>query len=119
MDREGGGPGASPSSVFHYTDAAGLHGVVSGRTLWASGAAGFERLSRGQTGLAAVAALLAELPATGAADLVRMRAEDPLRASHEVFVLSASTRGDDAAQWRLHANGGAGDAVELDPSIRS
>ncbi|GAB4002232.1 hypothetical protein [Nocardioides ultimimeridianus] len=117
MDYEGGRLEASPFSVFHYTDAAGLHGIVSGRTLWASGAAGLNDSAEVRQGWAAVAALLAELPATGAADLLRMRAEDPLQAPHEVFVLSASTRGDDAAQWRLYASSGAGYAVELDPSV--
>jgi hypothetical protein len=40
-----------------------------------------------------------------------------MRGEHEVFVLSASTRGDDANQWRLYADDGHGYAIELDASV--
>jgi hypothetical protein len=53
-------------------------------------------------------------PTTDTIDLFKHHASNPHRESHEVFVLCGSTRGDDANQWRLYANRGAGYAVELD-----
>lgn len=64
-----------------------------------------------------IRAWLEGLPAGDAVDLLRRYAEDPLKRSHEVFVLCASTRPDDANQWRLYANHGTGYAVELDSAV--
>lgn len=49
--------------------------------------------------------------------MLKRFAGDPMQGQHEIFVLSASTHGDDASQWRLYADGGHGYAVELDASV--
>jgi hypothetical protein len=103
--------------VFHYTDAGALIGIVQGRVLWASEAAGMNDLAEVRQGWQKIRLWLDGQPAGEAVNLLRHHAEEPIRSSHEVFVLCGSTRPDDANQWRLYANGGHGYAVELDPAV--
>ncbi|WP_104105425.1 DUF2971 domain-containing protein [Nocardioides sp. 616] len=103
--------------VFHYTGAGALIGLVQGRVLWASEAAGMNDRAEVRQGWRKIRLWLDSQPAGDAVDLLRNHAKDPLRRSHEVFVLCASTRPDDANQWRLYANRGNGYAVELDPAV--
>ncbi|WP_183092431.1 DUF2971 domain-containing protein [Nocardioides stalactiti] len=103
--------------VFHYTDAGALIGLVQGRVLWASEAAGMNDRAEVRQGWQKIRSWLEDQPVGDALDLLRHHANDPLKRSHEVFVLCASTRADDANQWRLYANRGSGYAVELDPSV--
>jgi hypothetical protein len=104
--------------IFHYTDARALLGIVQDRVLWASEAAGMNDRAEVRQGWKKIRAWLKNQPATDALDLLRAHAKEPLKRSHEVFVLCGSTRPDDANQWRLYANGGAGYAVELDPKTQ-
>jgi len=102
-------------SVFHYTSAEGLIGIVSSRTIRASEASSLNDKAEVQQGWDAIARVLASMPSDkGARDLLMGHAEHPWSKPHEVFVLSASTAGDDANQWRLYADGGRGYVLELD-----
>lgn len=103
--------------VFHYASGAGLLGMVDHHGLWASEAGGLNDLAEVRQGWDFIRTWLGDQPSNPGVDLLRDLAEDPLNAPHEVFVLCASTDGDDANQWRLYADGGKGYAVELDPAI--
>ena len=109
--REATGP------VYHYTSAAGLLGLVGSRCLWASEATSLNDLAEVRHGWEVVKAWLAKQPSSEAADLLTEMAENPLEEKHEVFVLSASTAGDDANQWRLYGQSGNGYAVGLDAGV--
>ena len=101
--------------VYHYTDGGALIGMVQHGVLWASEAAGLNDRAEIRQGWDKIKAWLDRQPTTDVIDLFKQHASNPHRESHEVFVLCGSTRGDDANQWRLYANRGAGYAVELDP----
>lgn len=92
--------------------------MVVGRAMWASEAAGLNDRAEVRQGWEKINAWLERQTGDGSVmNLLRRYAADPHRSGHEVFVLCASTRPDDANQWRLYANRGAGYAVELDPAI--
>src|SRR4051812_46887785 len=104
-------------SAFHYTSSAGLLGSLENKSIRASAASSLNDLGEVRQGWALIRRLLAELPESDAVDLLKRFADEPMRSEHEVFVLSASTRGDDANQWRLYADDGHGYAIELDASV--
>jgi hypothetical protein len=109
------GARAATEPVFHYTDGNGLLGIAHRGVLWASEAAGLNDRAEIRQGWAKIRAWLDAQPEGEIVELFKSHAASPLRDSHEVFVVCGSTRGDDANQWRLYANKGAGYAVELDP----
>lgn len=91
--------------------------MVQHRVLWASEAAGMNDRAEVRQGWKKVKKWLNSQPESEAVELLKHVADRPLAAPHQVFVLCASTRPDDANQWRLYANGGAGYAVQLDPTV--
>src|SRR5664279_4177638 len=105
-------------SVFHYTSAQGLLGIVPSGTVWASEASSLNDLAEVRQGWEAISRLLVSREDSEARQLLISLATHPLDAPHEVFVLSASTAGDDANQWRLYADGGRGYALELDGTVQ-
>lgn len=104
-------------SAFHYTSSAGLLGSLKARSVWASAASSLNDLNEVRQGWVLVRRILESMPGSEVVDLLQDFAKDPLRGEHEVFILSASTDGDDANQWRLYADGGRGYAIELDASV--
>lgn len=106
---------AATEPVFHYTDGGGLIGIAQRGVLRASEAAGLNDRAEIRQGWAKIRAWLDAQPDGEIIDLFKHHAANTLRDSHEVFVVCGSTRGDDANQWRLYANKGAGYAIELDP----
>ncbi len=105
-------------SVFHYTSSAGLLGTLEGGAIRASAAASLNDLGEVRQGWEMIRTLLAVLPTSAAVEMLQRFAADPMKGQHEVFVLSASTRGDDANQWRLYADQGRGYALEFDGAVR-
>lgn len=103
--------------VYHYTDAGGLLGIVQGRKVWASEAAGLNDRAEVRQGWAKILGWAERQPGSESMSLILDHARNPEKESHEVFILSASTRPDDANQWRLYAGAGRGYAVELDPLV--
>jgi hypothetical protein len=103
--------------VFHYTSAAGLIGMVSSGTFWASEASSLNDLAEVRQGWEAIRRVLASMPDDETRDLLLAHAEHPMGGRHEVFVLSASTAPDDANQWRLYADAGRGYVMELDGEV--
>lgn len=100
-------------TVFHYTSSAGLIGSASQGRIWASQASGLNDRAEVRQGWELISSWLGSRRRSYAIDLLQDFAGDPLRGGHEVFVLSGSTHGDDANQWRLYAENGRGYAIEL------
>ncbi|MBU2698802.1 DUF2971 domain-containing protein [Pimelobacter sp. 30-1] len=103
--------------VYHYTGAVALLGMIRDRKLWASEAAGMNDRAEVRQGWAKILDWAEKQPDSPAIEVIRTHARSPELQPHEIFVLSASTRPDDANQWRLYADGGRGYAVELDVSV--
>lgn len=102
--------------VFHYTSSTGLLGSLKHKSTRASAASSLNDLGEVRQGWDLIKKILAAQPASPAVDMLTGFANDPLKRQHEVFVLSASIDGDDAAQWRLYADEGRGYAIGLDGS---
>lgn len=103
--------------VFHYTSSAGLLGSLESRAIRASAAASLNDLGEVRQGWDLIKEILAALPDSEHVEMLKQFANDPLKGQHEVFILSASTNGDDANQWRLYADGGRGYVIELDGAV--
>lgn len=103
--------------VFHYTSSAGLLGIAEHHGLWASEAGGLNDVAEVRQGWEFVRSWLDAQPTCDAIAYLQDLATKPLKQPHEVFVLCASTDGDDANQWRLYADGGRGYVVELDTAV--
>lgn len=103
--------------VFHYTSSTGLLGSLRSGSVWASAASSLNDLGEVRQGWELIKKILAAQPPSEAVSMLTGFANDPLKRQNEVFVLSASIDGDDAAQWRLYADEGRGYAVGLDGSV--
>ncbi|MGC3954676.1 MAG: hypothetical protein QM804_10555 [Propionicimonas sp.] len=117
--------------VYHYTSPAGLLGLVEHHELWASEAAAMNDVAevrqgwrfirdwvsrrKGDRRTRGVLELIASHAAMSEAD------ESPLgylgTSPEGVYMCCASTRVDDANQWRLYGAEGRGYAVELNPLV--
>ena len=104
-------------SVFHYTSAAGLLGILEQGELWASEATSLNDLSEIRQGWDFVRKWLKGRSDADARDLRANIRRLPSQ-FYEPFVLSASLLPDDAAQWRLYADEARGYAVEIDASVK-
>ena len=104
-------------TVFHYTSSAGFLGCLESGSIRASAASSLNDLGEVRQGWELIKEILASQPSSEAVNLLQRFADDPMKSQHEVFVLSASTDGDDANQWRLYADGGRGYAIGLDGAI--
>lgn len=103
--------------AFHYTSSGALLGVLQYQSIRASAAASLNDLGEVRQGWKLIRKILKGMPDSPSISMLKMLAKDPLRRPHEVFVLSASMEGDDAAQWRLYGQGGRGYCLELDGSV--
>lgn len=103
--------------VFHYTTSGGLLGSIESGSLWASAASSLNDLGEVRQGWQLIKEILELQPHSDMLDLLKGLADNPLKAQHEVFVLSASTEGDDANQWRLYADSGRGYVIGLDGAV--
>lgn len=103
-------------SVFHYTSPAGLLGLLQNGELWATESTGMNDLAEVRQGWAFIREWLERQSDDEAVRIMRWAAEEGgiVGALHDVYMCCASSRGDDANQWRLYAHGGRGYAVELD-----
>ena len=104
--------------VYHYTSSDGLLGIVKSGQLRASEASSLNDLAEVELGWAAVENWLRKHKKSRSAKYLKRMLEDSRRdPKHQVFVLSGTTAGDDANQWRLYADQGRGYAIELDGSV--
>jgi hypothetical protein len=109
-------------TCWHYTNAAGLLGIVQSGTFWASSAAtalnDSSELEYGRRIFAHAAKVLAKKGGASAA-VDYSAAFSPASMAHllgSVFVLSASKNGDSINQW-MHYGSACGFAIELDMSV--
>jgi Protein of unknown function (DUF2971) len=104
--------------VYHYTSAAGLLGIVSSGMLRASEASSLNDLAEVELGWRAINEWLTKQKKTAGVTYLKSHIRgsrmDP---KHQVFILSGTTVGDDANQWRLYADRGRGYALALDGSV--
>lgn len=104
--------------VFHYSPADGTLAVITSGQLRASEASSLNDLAEVKVGWREIKRWLANQPDTDALLHLRSTSKKMHRtARHQVFVLSGSTAGDDANQWRSYADNGRGYAFELDGAI--
>lgn len=111
-------------SVYHYTSPEAFHPIMATSRLWVSQASSLNDPSDVRAGWERVKKSLKKYATE---DSQKRKARDDLLgfvdnpygdAQRNIFVLSASTRGDDANQWRLYGGGGLGYCVEFDTSQR-
>jgi hypothetical protein len=105
--------GEIPEVVYHYTDAAGLHGILSSRRVWATDCRFLNDETESQLGLHRATQLVQALYLKEKSDRVRgiYRAFlEALRRKRENrnFIFSLSSRKDDLSQWRAYARDGKG-----------
>ena len=106
----------APARVFHFTDMAGLFGIIEHAELWATEASGLNDPTEVSGGMTRIFKWMrrhdSEPSVRKVLDVVP-RPPEPFG----LYVLSACLDGDDAGQWRAYGNGGKGCAIELDTSV--
>lgn len=111
----------SGTSLFHYTSAHGLLGILDSGTLWATEASGLNDAAEIVLGQRKVRELITALPESELKSEMQLAVEYVYDANgpdaSDVFVLAASLQHDDANQWRLYADDGRGYCVELDSGM--
>lgn len=108
----------SAESVFHYTNARGLIGIIRSHRLWATESSSLNDHAEMLQGWRFARAWLESRPSEPIYSTMRsfVKDVDDRSAQRDIFVLAASRNRDDASQWRLYANAGCGYSIELDTS---
>ena len=101
--------------IYHYTSASGFLGIIRQGSLWASEASSLNDVAEIDQGWETIERLLQEKAKSDARDKLLAVPEWARRSQAEVFLLSASSRRDDANQWQNYADHGRGYAVGLNP----
>lgn len=118
---------ADSAPIYHYTDPAGLLGILRSHELWATEASGMNDLAEVHQGWDFIKSWLERQDPTDSAvkdmlSVARAAAHGPdahvLRSTNGIYICSATFLDNDASQWRLYAAGGRGYALELDPLQR-
>jgi len=106
-------------SIYHYTSPSGLLGLVEVHELWATEATGMNDLAEVRQGWIFIRNWLERQPSDPITEILHAASTDNHPASDVtgLFMCCASTRADDANQWRLYAGSARGYAVELDSAI--
>lgn len=110
----------SRHTVWHYTNLAGLDGILRSRTLWASSAAMLNDSTEMQHGLEVAEEVLGAWQENhpgsdpeGEFLLKSLNTASEMMRANEVMVACASTEDDDLAQWRAYSLHGQGYAIGL------
>lgn len=112
---DGSGLRAYSGPVHHYTSPAGLHAIVTTGQLRASEASSLNDLAEVTLGWRAIELWASAQRKSIGVKYVRQGMKRSRRdPQHQVFVLSGTTAGDDANQWRLYGDDGRGYALRLD-----
>jgi len=108
--------------LFHYTGAAGLHGILSGKVIWATDYRYLNdsvEVVTGERLLLEVAEALSGDPRRADVsrwllrEFIARYPERRLTTVRDVFVASFSERGDLLSQWRAYAGGAGGYSIGL------
>lgn len=106
-------------TIHHYTSTPGLLAIITSERFWASEASSLNDRAEVRQGWEAIQRHLGRHKKTAAGDwLMEYATPNGNKKAHDVFILCASTREDDANQWRLYATGGRGYSIELDAGIQ-
>lgn len=113
-----------PAVLYHYTDEAGLAGIIESGKLWFSDIFALNDPSELRHGLRIAIDLLKsratrERPeiATFASMFERFDLDAGIEAAGHFFICCFSADGDDLGQWRAYANNGQGFTLEFDTKI--
>lgn len=106
-------------SVFHYTSPSGFFGLVENGELWATESSAMNDMAEVRQGWAFIREWLDLQGHDQAVESMRWAADEDgiVSTLRDIYMCCASSRGDDANQWRLYAARGRGYAVELDAAI--
>lgn len=109
-----------PDHVYHYTDAAGLHGMLSNHLIWLTD----HRFLNDKTEAAYTKTLVQEIlrniktdDAVVRAFVDRMMLLSDIRSNDDSFVFSLSQAADDLSQWRGYAREGQGFTLGFDAAV--
>ncbi|MEH3038114.1 MAG: DUF2971 domain-containing protein [Sphingomonas adhaesiva] len=112
--------GEVPEEVFHYTDAAGLHGMLSQHSIWLTDHRFLNDKTEAAYTKTLVRSILDKLDSDDAitrAFLKRMRILSEIRSNDDSFVFSLSEASDDLSQWRGYARDGQGFTLGFDANV--
>lgn len=109
-----------PQYVYHYTNAAGLKGILESGTIWLSDIFSLNDPSELGHGFSQAVAILNAMAASGppesklfAEQFEAFLTQGGIQAAAHFFAGSFSANGDDLGQWRAYADNGRGYALEF------
>jgi hypothetical protein len=109
----------APSMVYHYTNDAGLRGILQGGRMWLTDIFSLNDPSELRHGLSRVQAILSQKAASGPPES-KIFAKDfaslgkGLERTAHTFMCSLSEADEDLGQWRAYADNGRGYALGFD-----
>lgn len=111
-----------PGMVYHYTNAAGLVGMLGSKTIWATEYRFMNDASEVELGIRHSMDLierriLREKDKKKIAFLKSLRDEMRVESSDSSYVFSLTDRRDDLSQWRGYANDGKGFTIGFDAGL--
>jgi hypothetical protein len=113
-----------PSHVYHYTNDAGLQGILHSGTLWLTDIFDLNDPSELRHGFAQATRILKGRAAAGppesdlfAGQFERFLIDGGIEAAAHFFVCSFSKSGDELGQWRAYADNGRGYSLGFDPKL--
>ena len=114
-----------PSIIYHYTDGAGLRGILETGNIWCTDIFNLNDTSEIRHGVAHASELLSTAASAGdATPALRLFAKKVveelnghIEESANYFVCCFSSAGDDLGQWRAYADDGRGYAIGFDAGI--
>jgi hypothetical protein len=109
----------APELIYHYTDDAGLRGIIENGTLWCTDPYYLNDPSEIAYGVSIAADMLAGTAMTVSPDAERFardfrRYQTDVQQVAHFFVCSFSLKCNDLEQWRAYANNGRGYAIGFD-----
>jgi hypothetical protein len=110
--------------LYHYTDAAGLEGIIKNQQVWFTSYTHLNDPSEITYGMTIASELLSEIGQTSDGririfcDWVNdLFTHENLRGAYDFFVASFSQHRDDLGQWRAYGDNGRGFALGLAPHL--
>jgi hypothetical protein len=113
-----------PPILYHYTNDAGLRGILESGKLWLTDILSLNDPSELSHGLSLATTILSGKAANGppesklfADDFAEMMRLGKVQKSGDYFICSFSSTGDDLGQWRAYADNGHGYALGFDANV--
>jgi hypothetical protein len=110
--------------LYHYTNAAGLEGIINNQQIWFTSYAHLNDPSELTFGMSVASGLLKEIGAGSDSrikifcDMVTdLFTHENMRSAFGFFIASFSKDGDDLGQWRAYGDNGRGFALGLAPRL--